>query len=88
MNGISIVAGNGLWAIHQPRSNFVADVCCMSVTLIAAALLIHPFGALGAALATLGGTLTAAIVRTITLFRYLDDQTLTSGVALSSALSS
>ena len=88
MNGISIVAGNGLWAIHQPRSNFVADVCCMSVTLIAAALLIHPFGALGAALATLAGTLTAAIVRTITLFRYLDDQTLTSGVALSSALSS
>lgn len=72
MNGLSIVAGNGLWAIDQPRLNFFADVCCMAVTLLAAALFIHPFGALGAALATLAGTSIAAIARIVTLIRSLE----------------
>jgi len=72
MNGLSIIAGSGLWAIDQPRLNFVADVCCMTATLIAAALLIHPFGALGAALATLAGTSIAAVMRVATLSRHLE----------------
>jgi O-antigen/teichoic acid export membrane protein len=88
MNGLSIVVGNGLWAIHHPRSNFFADVCCMTVTLIAAALLIHPFGPLGAALASLAGASTAAVVRTVTLIRFLEDPALHSSVALNSASSS
>ncbi|MEX2112396.1 MAG: lipopolysaccharide biosynthesis protein [Pirellulales bacterium] len=88
MSGLGIVAGNGLWAINQPRSNFVADVCCMSVTLIAAAFLIVPFGALGAALATLAGASTAAVVRGITLARYLEGGDLESNVAANSAFSS
>jgi O-antigen/teichoic acid export membrane protein len=71
MNGIGVVAGNGLWAIDQPRPNFLADVFSMAVTLIAAALLVLPFGALGAALATLAGMTAAAVVRTITLVRFL-----------------
>ena len=71
MNSIGVVAGNGLWAIDRPRSNFFADVACMFATLIAAALLIIPFGTLGAALATLAGMTAAAVVRTITLLRYL-----------------
>jgi len=87
MNGLSIVVGNGLWAIHQPRSNFIADVCCMSVTLIAAALLIYPFGPLGAAFASLAGAATAATVRTITLARHLDGHTLESTLAVNPVLS-
>ena len=71
MNGIGVVAGNGLWAIDQPRPNFLADVFSMAVTLIAAALLVLPLGALGAALATLAGMTAAAVVRSITLARYL-----------------
>jgi O-antigen/teichoic acid export membrane protein len=71
MNGIGVVAGNGLWAIDQPRPNFLADVFSMAVTLIAAALLVLPLGALGAALATLAGMTAAAVVRSIILARYL-----------------
>lgn len=88
MNGLSIVSGSGLWAIDRPRSNFLADVCCMGATLIAAAVLVHPFGALGAALATLAGTSTAAVVRIFTLIRCLDGCALESDVPVSSALSS
>jgi len=88
MNGLSIVAGNGLWAIDQPRLNFVADVCCMTATLLAAALFIHPFGALGAALATLAGTSIAAIVRIVTLFRNLQADVVTRSVSEVSAIPS
>ena len=69
-NSLSVVTGNGLWAIDQPRSNFVADVCCLCVTLLAATLII-PFGTLGAALAIFAGSASAAVVRTLTLARHL-----------------
>lgn len=71
MTSISTVVGNGLWAIDKPHLNFVADVCCLTLTLLGAAVLIAPLGALGAALAILAGTLTSAVVRTVTLFRQL-----------------
>jgi O-antigen/teichoic acid export membrane protein len=71
MNCICIVSGNGLWAINQPRPNFLADVVCMVVTLIAAAILVGPWAAQGAALATLAGTAAAAVVRTLTLIYLL-----------------
>jgi O-antigen/teichoic acid export membrane protein len=71
MNGIGVVAGNGLWAIDKPRPNFLADVFCMFATIVAAWFLIVPLGVLGAALANLAGMSAAAIVRTITLMRYL-----------------
>lgn len=86
MNGLSYVAGNGLWAIDQPRLNFVADVCCMTATLLAAAFLIHPFGALGAALATLAGTSIATIVRISTLVRHLETVEPAQGMAETSAI--
>src|SRR6185295_17625777 len=70
-NSLGIVAGNGLWAIDQPRSNFFADVCCLLITLVAATLII-PFGTLGAALAILAGTTSGAVVRAITLARFLE----------------
>lgn len=88
MTGLSIVAGNGLWAIDEPRSNFFVDVSSMAITLLAAALLIHPFGALGAALASLAGSTTAAILRTITVLRNLGDHSLNSRGVLETAVSS
>jgi O-antigen/teichoic acid export membrane protein len=88
MNAWSMLTGNGLWAIEQPRANFLADVCCMTVVLVAAAALVVPYGALGAALATLAGTSTAAVVRCFTLMSRLEGQTSESNVAISSALSS
>jgi O-antigen/teichoic acid export membrane protein len=87
-NGLSIVAGNGLWAIDQPRSNFVADVCSMVVTLVAAAILIPPFAALGAALATLAGTTVAAIMRIFILVRRLDADVLDAAISEITAIPS
>lgn len=67
-NGVGTIVGNGLWAIDQPRSNFIADVCCLAVTLGSAVALVSTLGTLGAALALLAGTSVAAVVRTITLW--------------------
>lgn len=64
---LGMVVGNGLWAIDKPRSNFFADVTCMSAMLITAAFLIVPLGAFGAAIAMLAGTATGCVVRTLTL---------------------
>jgi O-antigen/teichoic acid export membrane protein len=72
ITGLGMVAGNGLWAIEQPRSNFVADVVGLSVTIATAACLVVPFGPLGAALATLAGTSISAVTRFATLFWALD----------------
>lgn len=72
MTGLGSVVGNGLWSIEKPRSNIVADVCSLVVTLGAAALLVVPFGPLAGALAMLIGSATAMVVRTWTLLRALD----------------
>jgi O-antigen/teichoic acid export membrane protein len=69
LSSFSVVAGNGLWAIDRARSNFIADVCCTVGTLVAAAVLVAPLGALGAALATLVGNAAATIVRVMILLR-------------------
>ncbi len=67
-NGVGTLVGNGLWAIDQPRANFVADVCCLSVTLGVAALSVSALGTLGAAAALLAGTSVSAGVRSVTLW--------------------
>jgi O-antigen/teichoic acid export membrane protein len=67
-NGVGTLVGNGLWAIDQPRSNFVADLCCLVVTLGSAIALVTTLDTLGAALALLAGTSVAAVVRTITFW--------------------
>ena len=66
---VSVVAGNGLWALGQPRLNFLADGCTLIATLAASVCLVFPFGVVGAALATLVGTSTGAVVRIQTLRR-------------------
>jgi O-antigen/teichoic acid export membrane protein len=86
MHCLGTLAHNGLWAVDRPRSNFVADVCCLTVTLIVAAFLILPYGALGAAFATLAGITAAALVRSLTLLRYFEAQLLEANVATNSAL--
>ena len=82
---LSIVIGNGLWAIDQPRANFVADASCMVVTLVAAVLLVFPLGVLGAALATLAGTVTSAIVRVISLLRAIHSNEFQPATAVASS---
>jgi O-antigen/teichoic acid export membrane protein len=86
MHCLGTLAHNGLWAVDRPRSNFVADVCCLAVTLVVAALLIVPYGALGAAFATLAGITTAALVRSLTLLRYFETQLIEANLATNSAL--
>jgi O-antigen/teichoic acid export membrane protein len=80
ITGLGMVAGNGLWAIEQPRSNFVADVVGLSVTIATAACLVVPFGPLGAALATLAGTSTSAVTRFATLYWAMDSARLAAEV--------
>jgi O-antigen/teichoic acid export membrane protein len=70
-NSFAIVAGNGLWAVDRPQANLIADATVLLVTLGAAALLIHPYGILGAASATLIGSAAGAITRFIVFRRVL-----------------
>lgn len=62
-NSLGITAGNGLWAMELPRANFRADVCALVAWIIATALLVGPYGAFGAALASAAGTIVGAGVR-------------------------
>jgi O-antigen/teichoic acid export membrane protein len=64
---LGVVAGNGLWAINQPRQNIPADFTLMVVTLSAALLVIPRFGVLGATTAVLIGSLAAGVVRWLVL---------------------
>jgi O-antigen/teichoic acid export membrane protein len=72
MAGLGMVFGSGLRAIDKPRLNLAADVVCMIVSLVSAAILIVPYGALGAAFAMLAGTSTSAIVRIVIFTKNLD----------------
>lgn len=67
-NSLSIVAGNALWAIDQPRGNLPADVTNALITLVAAFLLIPSQGIWGAALANLAGFAVGALVRWLMVF--------------------
>jgi O-antigen/teichoic acid export membrane protein len=60
---VSVVFGNGLWAIQRPKLNLYADSATLVVTLIGAVLLVRPMGALGAAVSICIGNLVGAIVR-------------------------
>lgn len=62
---ISVVFGNGLWAIQRPKLNLFADSATLAVTLVAALLLVRPMGALGAAMSICIGNLVGAVVRAI-----------------------
>jgi O-antigen/teichoic acid export membrane protein len=62
-NSLSIVAGNGLWAMELPSANFRGDVCAMLTWIAATAVLVPMYGPLGAAVASTIGMSVGAIVR-------------------------
>ena len=71
IKSFGVTAGQGLWAIERPRANVTADCVILVVTMGAAVLLVLPYGVLGCALATFGGTAAGATVRCVTLLRLL-----------------
>jgi O-antigen/teichoic acid export membrane protein len=62
-NSFGVTAGNGLWAMERPKANFVADLCSLAVVVVVTILCVPQWGPMGAALATLSGTTTDALVR-------------------------
>ena len=62
-NSMGVTAGNGLWAMERPQANFAADLTALGVVIMATIFLVPAFGPLGAAMATLAGTSTDAVVR-------------------------
>ena len=69
--GLSMVAGNGLWAIERPQDGFIADVVTLAVAALAAVWLVPKHAVLGAALATLAGQSAGMVVRLVCLRRSL-----------------
>lgn len=67
LNSLSIVAGNGLWAINRPQANLTADTITLAVTLLAALSLTPSLGVMGAAIANLTGCGVGACVRLFSL---------------------
>jgi len=64
-----VTGSTGLWAMDRPASSFHGDVVQMIVTLLAAAWLVFPLGALGIAAAMVVGRTVGAAVRWITLWK-------------------
>jgi O-antigen/teichoic acid export membrane protein len=62
-NSAGVTAGNGLWAMERPSANFVADLASLLVVIGTTIVFVPRWGPLGAAIATLAGTSTDAVVR-------------------------
>lgn len=62
-NSLGMVAGNGLWALERPSSNFKADAAAFATTLVALAVLAPSYGAVGTVAATVVGTKIGAAFR-------------------------
>lgn len=71
-NSLSIVAGNGVWALDRPAWNLPGDAATLVSTLIAANHFVPRHQVVGAALATLIGTIVGAVVRGAVLFREME----------------
>jgi O-antigen/teichoic acid export membrane protein len=72
-NSFGVTAGNGLWAMERPRANFVADLIALGVVIVATIGLVPVLGPLGAALATLAGTASDALIRLWILRRAMQE---------------
>ena len=70
-NGLSMVAGNGLWAIERPQDGLVADVLTLATAIGLAVLLIPGHDVLGAAIATVAGQTVGMAFRGVALKRSL-----------------
>lgn len=62
-NAMGSVAGNGLWALNQPRANFVADMITLTSAIAAALVFVKPQGPKGAAIAILVASVIGAVSR-------------------------
>lgn len=71
IQSVGLVAGNGLFALHQPRANFLADGCMAVCAFSLGVWLIPAYDVWGAALALLAGSLVGSVVRLFTLVRLL-----------------
>jgi len=66
-NSLGFTAMNGLWAVGRPRASLPADLMQMVVTFASAAILVGPYGAFGAALAALAGSIAGTLTKVTTL---------------------
>jgi O-antigen/teichoic acid export membrane protein len=71
INALGNSAGRGLWVLDSPRSNFLPDAAMSVVTLTVMFALVQPLGVLGAAVATVAGSLVGALLRTWSFVRLL-----------------
>jgi len=62
-NSFGVTAGNGLFAMERPRANFVADLAALCIVIVTTIVLVPTLGPLGAAISTLAGTASDALVR-------------------------
>jgi O-antigen/teichoic acid export membrane protein len=74
-NAIGMAAGTGLWALDKPRANFTADMLTLVIAIAAAPILVAPYGAIGAAMATLVASVSGAIFRQTTFHQVVTQQT-------------
>jgi O-antigen/teichoic acid export membrane protein len=71
INAQAMTAGTGLYALEQTRVNFVVDLIATILAVCAAVLLIGPFGADGAAAATVVAAAVGAIGKYMVLIRLI-----------------
>jgi O-antigen/teichoic acid export membrane protein len=69
INTLGNSAGRGLWILNRPRDNFLPDATISLVTIMTLLVLVQPLGVLGAAIATVTGSLAGAVFRTWCLVR-------------------
>ena len=65
----AIVASNGLAAINRPAGNFLGEFLNFVVSVATAAILIVPFGLLGAAIGITTGSLASALTTFVSFRR-------------------
>ena len=80
-DSLTIVASNGLFVLEQIKPNFFIDVILLVVTLIAAVLLVIPYGILGAAWTTLIASAVSASLRTVAVIYFLQQRSKIEGAS-------
>jgi len=71
VTSLGVVAGGGLLAMERPAATFLADASGAAALLAAAACLVPPLGALGAAMANVVSMSVWSAIRVLTLLRLM-----------------
>jgi O-antigen/teichoic acid export membrane protein len=80
VNTLGNSAGRGLWVLNRPSSNLLPDAAMSIVTLAVILALVQPLGVLGAALASVAGSLAGASLRIWSFARLLRSVRLGAGM--------